>query len=180
MKRYQEGGTTGYTQYAGNRYTQDDPMQYLLEQLGSLGYNFNPYDDIASQLQEVTPESLSQHVRSTYDIGPKIEMHEGMFQGFSPTELSSLRTDFYDPIFEEGRGTVLQNLVSNMGKIGGHGFAETGGDIRKKDLAQDIYKKGIEKTFVGIDETKSQQMQNILNKISGAHQTGVGLRYGNV
>jgi hypothetical protein len=178
MKKYQGGGTTGYTHYGANPYTQEDPMQFMLDQFKTLGYDFNPYGDIASQLQTVTPESLMQSVRSTYNIGSKVEMAPGMFQGFSPMELQSLTPGFYDPIFEEGRGTALQTLVSNMGKVGKHGFAGTGADIRKTDLAQDIYKKGIDKTFVGIDEQRNQQMQNVLSKITGAHQTGVKLRYG--
>ena len=164
MKKYQGGGmaaATGYTHYGGNPYAQEDPMQYLMQQFGGLGYDFNPQGDLLSQLQAVTPESLMQNVRSTYNIGSKVDMAPGMFQGFSPEELQSLTPGFYDPIFEEGRETALQTLTSNMGKIGKHGFAGTGSDIRKTDLAQDIYKRSMDKAWLGVEEQQATKQKYI-------------------
>ena len=179
MKKYQTGGElSGYTQYWQNPLSQDDPMQYLLQQFGGLGYNFNPFQgNFIEQLQTVTPESLMENVRSTYGISEKIGMTPSMFSGLNPLELKSLTQGFYDPIFEEGREDALSTLTSNLSQFGGHGMAGTGGDIRKEILERDFYNKSIDKTFLGIEEQQGTQMASILDKITQAHKTGIGLRY---
>jgi hypothetical protein len=185
MKKYQEGGTTEYnlwgsgsTFYGENPNLEGTPIQYLIDQIETLGFNINPYGDIGAQLGSITQEDISKGVRSTYDIGKAVKMDPNMFQGFNPMALETLQSDFYNPIMEEGREGAQAQYVQNIRNIKPTGIAASGGRKRKETMAKDIYAKSMDKTFLGIDEQRSKQMAGLLENIAGAHSTGVGLRYG--
>lgn len=185
MKKYQGGGTTDYNLFGGgttfygqNPHLEGTPMQYLIDQIETLGFNINPFGDVGAQLASITGEDFMKGVGSTYDIGKDIEMNPNMFQKFNPLALETLKSDFYNPIMQEGRAGAQSQYAANLGSIKPTGFAGHGGRARKQEMATDIYSKTMDKTFLGIDEQKSKTMAGLLQQITDAHATGTKLRYG--
>jgi hypothetical protein len=179
MIKYQDGGFT--QTYGENPYTQDTQDTYLRKQLENLGVQgLDPYRSLQGQISELDPETIERLIRQKFDFGEKYETSPEMFQGITSGDFKALGSDFYAPMFEEGKTDPLSALLQGYtsGGGGGGGMFSTGGRRKSRQKARDIYKRGVEDVKIDIGELQSEQYGSILEKLSGALETGIDIRYG--
>ena len=97
---------------------------------------------------------------------------EGMYTAFTPEMFRGLHTGAYQEDIEEGRGSLLDNLMARTKKaqsLGG-GLAGYGQRGAQKGVAQQSYLGGMGDVYAGVDEQKSAALQSIYD-VLGQYET---------
>lgn len=169
--------------YAGTRYFQgtagDDTQkeklyQQYLDDLEGVDYSqraniWSPEqfgsDIIRAQSSRGLGADPSAEVLDAEDQIKKRDFHQ---TAFTPEMFKKLRTEYYQPQLEEGRSSLLDQLMKKrrLASASGGGFAGYGGRERGRRAAGQGYRTGVEDIYAGIDEEKASALQDIYDVLS--------------
>lgn len=90
------------------------------------------------------------------------------FTQFTPEMFKKLRTEYYQPQIEEGRGSLLSQLSERqrMASARGGALAGYGGREKAGEVAQQGYYRGMEDIYSGIEQEKAAGLQSIYDVLS--------------
>jgi hypothetical protein len=156
-----------------NRYLsgKEDAYTDYLEALGytpEAGYGTGDM----SSVNIFDPVSFSTAIGKAKGLGPGQVPGAGTFTAFTPDMFKGLHSGYYQEDVEEGRGSILDSLVTRTKKaqsLGG-GLAGYGQRGAQKGVAQQSYLGGVEDIYAGVDEQKSATLQNIYD-VLGQYET---------
>lgn len=115
--------------------------------------------------------SFLSGVERAQGIGPENANNPEMFREFTPGMFKDLRTEAYQPQIEEGRSSLIDDLMSGRANISsmGRGIAGSGRRQRaEQDLSQQ-YTQGVENIYSNVQQDKASALQNILD-VAGQYQ----------
>ena len=94
------------------------------------------------------------------------------FTQFTPEMFKKLRTEYYQPQIEEGRGSLLSQLTERgrLASAKGGALAGYGGREKASQIGQQQYYGGMEDIYAGIEREKAQGLQSIYD-VLGQYET---------
>jgi len=114
------------------------------------------------------PASFLSGVERAQGIGPENALNPEMFTGFTPGMFEDLRTEAYQPQIEEGRSSLIDDLVLGRANISGMGRGIAGSGRRQRaqqDLNQK-YTQGVENIYADVQQDKASALQNVFDVMS--------------
>ena len=102
----------------------------------------------------------------------RVQPPEGAYTEFTPEMFKKLRTEYYQPQIEEGRGTLLSRLSEKqrLSSAKGGALSGYGGREKASQVGQRQYYRGMEDIYSGIEEQKAQGLQDIYD-VLGQYET---------
>ena len=156
-----------------------DPSKFVYSKGGEYDKYLSEWDreigEGASFMEEADifdPVSFASAIGRAKRLDPGDMPDVGTYTAFTPDMFRGLHTGAYQEDIEEGRGSLLDNLMARTKKaqsLGG-GLAGYGQRGAQKGVAQQSYLGGMGDVYAGVDEQKSAALQSIYD-VLGQYET---------
>ena len=101
-----------------------------------------------------------------------------MFNPLTQQQMQQTQSSYYQPLIEGGQSSLLQSLISSMGKGPQTGFSGSYISERAGAPAIDEYGRKVADLISGTSQTRAQKQKEVIDQIQGWYESGQSMRYG--